>query len=161
MRAFKLILGFVLSLIFLGCESEKRAELGKVAPPILAKNLQGKPVNLSDFNQKLKIIVFFENGCAACIKELPLLDEFVKNNQDKITALAINSVDEKEVIASIKEKFKLEHIMLLKDDLDISWQRYAVFALPTTFIIKDGIVQEKIIGDKPWQSLQEKLLSLL
>ncbi|KGI56115.1 TlpA family protein disulfide reductase [Campylobacter sp. MIT 97-5078] len=161
MRTFKFIFSLILSLVFLACEGEKRAELGKEAPPILAKNLQGEAVKLSDFDQRLKIIVFFENGCAACIKELPLLDEFVENNQDKIVVLAINSVDEKEVINSIKERFKLEHIMLLKDDLDISWQRYAVFALPTTFIIKDGIVQEKIIGDKPWQSLQEKLLSLL
>ncbi|HHW4233481.1 TPA: TlpA family protein disulfide reductase, partial [Campylobacter coli] len=32
---------------------------------------------------------------------------------------------------------------------------------PTTIILKDGIIKERILGEKPWQTFESKLISLL
>ena len=150
-----LLIAFALN----GCFSSSTGEVGKKAPQIAAKNLSGQEVKFDE--SKVVVLVFFEKGCAACIKELPLLDEFAYEQRDKLQAIAINSVDEFKAIQEFKNKYKLENITFGKDDLDISWQRYSIFALPTTIIIKDSVVIERITGDKPWQDLQSKLLSLL
>ena len=142
-----------------GCFSNSTGEVGKKAPQISAKNLSGQEVKFDE--SKVVVLVFFEKGCAACIKELPLLDEFAYEQRDKLQAIAINSVDEMPSIVVLQAQYSLYNVVLAKDDLDISWQRYGIFALPTTIIIKDGIVIERITGDKPWQDLRLKLSSLL
>lgn len=146
-------------LLFNGCFSQNSGEVGKKAPQIEAKNLAGEKVSFDE--SKVVVLVFFEKGCAACIKELPLLDEFAYEQKDKLVVIAINSVDELPSIVVLKEQYALYNIILAKDDLDISWQRYGIFALPTTIIIKDGIVVERITGDKGWDNLRSKLLPLL
>lgn len=152
--AFSLII-FALN----GCFSSSTGEVGKKAPQIAAKNLSGQEVKFDE--GKVVVLVFFEKGCAACIKELPLLDEFAYEQRDKLQAIAINSVDEVPSIVVLQAQYSLYNVVLAKDDLDISWQRYGIFALPTTIIIKDGVVIERITGDKGWENLHSKLLPLL
>lgn len=149
----------LISLFLVACFSQSGGEVGKKAPQISAKNLAGEKLNFDE--SKIVVLVFFEKGCAFCIKELPLLDNFVSNQKDKIQAIAINSVDEMPSIQVVKEQYSLYNIILAKDDLDISWQRYSIFALPTTIIIQNGVVVERITGDKGWENLHSKLVSLL
>ena len=162
LKKFNLISIFILLFLVFsnGCFSNSSGgKVGEKAPKISAKKLNEEKLTLE--KDKITVLVFFENGCAACIKELPLLDEFAYEQRDKLQAIAINSVDEFKAIQEFKNKYKLENITFGKDDLDISWQRYSIFALPTTIIIKDSVVIERITGDKPWQDLQSKLLSFL
>ncbi|TQR60968.1 TlpA family protein disulfide reductase [Campylobacter troglodytis] len=150
----------LLSCFFLSaCFYSNGGEVGKEAPKISAKNLLGEAVNLP--RDKVAVLVFFEDGCKACLQELPLLDSFAGENLDKIKIIGINSVDELAKIAELKKELGIDNIIFTKDDLDLSWQRYSIFALPTTIIIKEGVVVERLIGDKPWQNLHSKLLSLL
>lgn len=150
-----LLIAFALN----GCFSNSTGEVGKKAPQISAKNLNGQEVKFDE--SKVVVLVFFEKGCAACIKELPLLDEFAYEQRDKLQVIAINSVDEVPSIVVLQAQYSLYNVVLAKDDLDISWQRYGIFALPTTIIIKDGVVIERITGDKGWENLHSKLLPLL
>lgn len=142
-----------------GCFSSTSGEVGTKAPQISAKNLNGEKVSVDE--GKVVVLVFFEKGCVACLQELPLLDEFAYEQGNKIQVIGINSVDEMPSIVVLREQYKLYNIVLAKDDLDLSWQRYGIFALPTTIIIKEGIVVERITGDKGWENLHSKLLSLL
>ena len=141
------------------CFSSNGGEVGKPAPQISAKNLAGEAVSLP--KDKIVVLVFFENGCKACLQELPLLDDFAAQNADKLAVIGIDSVDEMPTLVVLKERLSLYNIVLAKDDLDLSWQRYSIFALPTTIIIKDGLVVERLTGDKPWQELHSRLLPLL
>ncbi|TQR29570.1 thioredoxin [Campylobacter sp. MIT 99-7217] len=154
-----LVLAFLLSSCMQDTKNE--GKVGFKASEISAKNLQDESVKLRDFDESVKVLIFFENGCAACIKELPLFDTYLKEHKGQVLALGINSVDSKEVIKLIKDKYNIQNIKLLKDDLDISWQRYKIFALPTTIIIKDNIIKERIIGEKPWSFIESKISSLL
>lgn len=111
--------------------------------------------------QVLKVLVFFQNGCPSCLKELPSLDEFIQNHPNKISVYAINSIDNANVVKVLAEQFDFKNVKVLKDDLKITNDRYAVFATPTTIIIKDGMIKDRILGEKPWEFFESKLISLL
>ncbi len=151
----------VLLLVLSACSiSEDKGKIGAKAAEILAKDLKGNSVKLGDFKEELKILVFFQNGCVSCLKELPMLDEFSTKNPGKIAVLAINSVDSTEVIKVLSEQMEFKNIKILKDELGMSSQKYGVFATPTTIIIKNNEIKERILGEKSWQFLESKLISL-
>lgn len=85
----------------------------------------------------------------------------MREHPNKISVYAINSVDKVEVVQVLAEQLNFKNIKVLTDDLKITNDRYAVFATPTTIILKDGIIKERILGEKPWQTFESKLISLL
>lgn len=156
----------ILCVLFLlnACSFENSKDSGKVGEKgaeISAKDTLGKAVKLIDDNTSLKVLVFFQNGCPSCLKELPSLDEFMQNHPNKISVYAINSIDNAEVVKVLAEQFDFKNIKVLKDNLKITNDRYAVFATPTTIILKDGIIKDRILGEKPWEFFESKLISLL
>ncbi|MBT8297680.1 MAG: TlpA family protein disulfide reductase [Maribacter sp.] len=76
-----------------------------------------KPIKLSDFDGKFKVIYCFQSWCPGChSRGLPALQEMTKalNNNDKVTFMAIQTVfegfDENtfDKIIKIQEKYGLE-----------------------------------------------------
>lgn len=146
-------------LIFTACNSEEKgAKIGTKAPFITAKNKNHELVKIEDF-KNTSVIVFIQDGCAFCLKNLPLLDAFAKKYQLKI--YAIDSISKDEVFLKMLKKLALKNIIFLQDNINITWQKYSVFAVPTIIIIKDNIVKDRIIGDKNWAYLHTKLTSFL
>ena len=126
----KTILFFFIFLMLNACTiSEDKGKIGSQASEILAKDLEGKSVKLSDSKEELKILVFFQNGCASCLKELPMLDEFIEKHPKKIAVYAINSVDNAEVIKVLSEQFEFKNIKVLKDELAMTSQKYGILQL--------------------------------
>lgn len=80
---------------------------------------------------------------------------------NKISVYAIDSIDNAEVVKVLAEQFDFKNVKVLKDNLKITNDRYSVFATPTTIILKDGIIKERILGEKPWELFESKLTSLL
>ncbi|MBZ7955064.1 TlpA disulfide reductase family protein [Campylobacter molothri] len=154
---------FIALLLLNACsfENHKSAKIGEVAAEISAKNLLGNKINLNDDKNNLKVLVFFQNGCSSCLKELPYLDDFIQNYPNKISVYAINSANDMQTIQSLAKKFDFKNVKILKDDLKITQDRYAIFATPTTIIIKNGIIKDRILGETPWENLKSKLISLL
>ena len=158
----KTILFFFILLMLNACTiSEDKGKIGSQASEILAKDLEGKSVKLSDSKEELKILVFFQNGCASCLKELPMLDEFIEKHPKKIAVYAINSVDNAEVIKVLSEQFEFKNIKVLKDELAMTSQKYGIFATPTTIIIKNNEIKDRILGEKSWEYLESKFMPLL
>ena len=158
----KTILFFFIFLMLNACTiSEDKGKIGSQASEILAKDLEGKSVKLSDSKEELKILVFFQNGCASCLKELPMLDEFIEKHPKKIAVYAINSVDNAEVIKVLSEQFEFKNIKVLKDELAMTSQKYGIFATPTTIIIKNNEIKDRILGEKTWEYLESKFMPLL
>ena len=158
----KTILFFFIFLMLNACTiSEDKGKICSQASEILAKDLEGKSVKLSDSKEELKILVFFQNGCASCLKELPMLDEFIEKHPKKIAVYAINSVDNAEVIKVLSEQFEFKNIKVLKDELAMTSQKYGIFATPTTIIIKNNEIKDRILGEKSWEYLESKFMPLL
>lgn len=68
----------------------------------------------------------------------------MQNHPNKISVYAINSIDNANVVKVLAEQFDFKNVKVLKDDLKITNDRYAVFATPTTIIIKDGMIKDRI-----------------
>lgn len=85
----------------------------------------------------------------------------MQEHPNKISVYAINSVDKAEVVQVLAEQLNFKNIKVLTDDLKITNDRYAVFTTPTTIILKNGVIKERILGEKPWETFESKLISLL
>lgn len=156
---FKYILSFFLiTLIFLGCSSEKGGKIGTKAPFITGKNLAGKIVKITDFKQLL-VLVFIQEGCSFCLKNLPNLDALASKYQLRV--VAVDTKSSQAAFEKMVKKLDLKHIEFLKDNLDLSWEKYSVFATPTIVFIKNDKVINRFIGDKKWPPIKAKLLALL
>lgn len=160
----KFFLALMILFLFNACsfeDSKNGGKTGEIGDEISAKDTSGKAVKLADDKASLKVLVFFQNGCPSCLKELPFLDKFVQAHPNKISVYAIDSIDNAEVVKVIAEQFDFKNIKVLKDNLKITNDRYLVFATPTTIILKDGIIKERILGEKSWEVFESKLTSLL
>lgn len=109
----------ILCVLFLlnACSFENSKDSGKVGEKgaeISAKDTLGKAVKLIDDNTSLKVLVFFQNGCPSCLKELPSLDEFMQNHPNKISVYAINSIDNTEVVKVLAEQFDFKKYQSFK-----------------------------------------------
>lgn len=146
------------SLIFSGCQKDLSADIGEMAPEISATTINGKKMRIHQQNDVNKIIVFWQYGCLSCTQILPNLDEFLKQNPGVFKAYAINSVNDEKIIKNYFDEMNFSSIVVLKDDLKISFDRYGVKTLPSIFIIdKNGTIKDKIYGDIGWKNLKAKL----
>lgn len=152
---FVIALCFVLWL-FVGCEGDKYAILNEVAPEIAAMNLEGKSVNLSDFSGKAIALVFYKNGCEACVGVIPALDSYAKSAN--LTAIAINTGNTKEEIAEFLEETPLPNTLILRDSLGLTAKRFIINLTPTIILLdKAHIMRAKIIGASDFGKVETRI----
>jgi len=75
-------------------QAVKVLEVGDRVPDIYLKNLVNYPVanaSLSHFKKKLLILDFWATNCAACIREIPMLDSMQKIYSNELSVLMISS----------------------------------------------------------------------
>ncbi len=128
-------------------------ETGKPVPDFEFENYQ-----LSDFTDKTVIIHFWASWCAPCVVEFPELIALANNNKN-ITILAFSSDRSRQSI----DRFLKTHapdipdnfIIIHDGDQSITEEKFSVFRLPETFILKpNGILDRHIIGAyKEWVDL--------
>lgn len=135
------------------------------APDFALNDITGKKVNLSEFRGKVVLLNFWATWCGPCKAEMPSLNNLYNEYKDKGFVVLAVSVDTSEKpVKSFAREHKLAFPVLLDKDKAVSFDEYAVLGLPTTFLIdKTGIVIEKIIGEREWDSpqMKEKILKLL
>ncbi|MBT0877857.1 redoxin domain-containing protein [Campylobacter sp. RM12640] len=150
------ILIVLILLFFVSCEDNKLV-LNKQAPNILAKTTALNKIELK--RQGIELIEFWQNGCAACLKVMAGLNEFA--NENNISIYAINSIDDLNTIKKHELEHQYSNMIFLKDEEDISWSRYDIFAVPTLFILKDGVYVDKVLGDRSLEFLTNKIKEYL
>lgn len=164
------IISLLLGLIFTASVCNVRAidtvpEAGNYAPPFELKDVNGKKSSLSEYKGKVVLLNFWATWCEPCKSELPSLNNIYATLKDKGFVVLGVSVDtsEKTVRNFIMDE-KIVFPVLLDKDKDVYFDQYAIMGLPTSFLInRDGIIVEKIIGEKKWDSpdMRDKVLRLL
>lgn len=131
------MLMIVLLFVLMGCSS-KNGEISYID----INQLNEKIENSDDF-----VLVLGLDTCTACIAYKPTLEELVNNKNLDIYYLQLK--------ASWSDSAKQEVIDYFSDKLN-----YSIMGTPTTFFIKDGEIEDDIIGDVPYLEilglLQEK-----
>lgn len=116
---------------------------------------EGRIIKMSDLKNKWIIVNYWADWCESCIEEIPELNRFYQNNQDKnIVILGVN-YDRlpRPYLNDAIRKTGIVFPVLLEDPSEL-WRLGEVTVLPTTFIVNpQGDVVKKIIGPNTEQSL--------
>ncbi len=160
MKAVILFISVLLvCLLMAGCSKDSSPISGKM-PPISLPNLEGKTINIKNYDDDLLLLVFWATWCQPCIMEIPSLVEINSKYKSKGLRLVSILTDNPGInqIYSLKENFNINYEILLGKES----QFRIIAALPTSFLIgKGGKVLEKIEGAVPAYMLVSKIESHL
>jgi thiol-disulfide isomerase/thioredoxin len=99
------------------------------------KDLDGKPVSLSDFRGKWVIVNYWATWCPPCLEEIPDLVGFYEDNRDTVVVLG---VDYEEVNMEYLREFVESHMIsypVMQMDPQPLTELGPVVGLPTSYII--------------------------
>jgi cytochrome c biogenesis protein CcmG, thiol:disulfide interchange protein DsbE len=134
------------------------AREGFLAPEIELDTLEGEAVQLSSLKGQVVIVNFWASWCSPCRIEMPAIQKIYATYHDLgVEVLAVNTTNQDDPgnVGQFVSERGLTFPILLDYEGAVA-RRYAVRALPTTYIVgKDGIIQKMLIGGP----LPEALLS--
>ncbi|MHC5542778.1 peroxiredoxin family protein, partial [Singulisphaera rosea] len=124
---------------------------GQAAPEIEGKDLDGRPLKLSDFRGKVVVLVFWGSWCGPCMREVPNERRLSEKYRDKPFAiLGVNCREQAEEAKKTVEREKMNWPQWHdgEDDGPIV-EKYHVRGYPTLFVIDaKGVIRRKnVIGD--------------
>jgi len=157
---FEIALIVVFALFMLFRAPNKNSQSLKKAPDFTVKTFQGKRITLSKLDKNKVIVVnFWASWCPSCREEAPDLEKVWRRYKEETIFIGVDIKDtEKDALAYIKE-------------FDITYPNgfgesnvgrlYGITGVPETFIIKDGLIYEHIIGATTEEGLAEKIEKVL
>ncbi len=136
------------------------ALVGKMAPPIKLKRLDGTQFDLANQKEKVIVLDFWATWCGPCIQWMPQLEQIVSNYSDRdVELITINLLQDKEAIEPALERMKINPTTLLDIDGVVA-DAYQATAIPQTVIIdQQGKVVRLFIGGSP--QLKQPLVEAL
>ena len=127
---------------------------GKPAPNFSLPNLDGSMVSLADYKGTVVLLNIWATWCPPCVEEMPSMEKLhqaLKEEAFEIVAVSIDASGFKAVRPFMK-KHKLSFPALI-DPGGTTQSLYRTTGVPESIIIdKNGIIIEKIIGQRDWGS---------
>lgn len=122
-----------------------------IAPAMVLKDLDGKPVELAKLRGKVVIVNFWATWCPPCRREFPSMERLrLKLAKKPLVILAVNEGENVEVIEQFTFSLDLQPAFpVLLDPVGDAMALWPVRGLPTTFIIdKRGRIAFRAIGGR-------------
>lgn len=128
-------------------DGQESALIGKQAPDIQLKMLDGTSFRLADQKGKVVILDFWASWCGPCLQVMPQIDKVREEFADQgVQLFAVNLEETPEKIKAALERLKLQTTVLLDRDGRVA-ERYGATAIPQTVIInRDGTVARLFVG---------------
>ena len=125
---------------------------GDSAPSFAIRTDQGQEVTPTSFGGKVLVLNFWATWCAPCVSEIPSLNELqkrLKGSGAVVVAVSIDKNDQK--YRDFLNRFKVGFETARDPAADVS-SSYGTFQVPETYVIKDGKIVRKLIGEQDWAS---------
>lgn len=137
-------------------EYDEIASVGKPAPEFNYADSTGKMWKLSELRGKVVFINFWATWCTTCKSEMPSKDALNNIMQGKpFQMLGVLFRDDPENLVPYKREHVVNIPTLISTDNDAA-KKFGITGVPETFIIdKEGIVREKLVGPKVWDSAEQ------
>lgn len=141
--------------------SSPSALLDSDAPYFELPNLEGNIVSVADFRGKILFLNFWQTTCPPCVRELPDFVNFIEENEDEATWLAINVDETPTIINTFFAKHDFIGIPVVMDRESTVRNQYGVMGFPMTFVLdEDGIIRHLSIGELSYPEMQAILESV-
>ncbi len=133
------------------------AGFDRTAPDFELKNLDGKPVRLSDYRGKVVLLNFWTKTCGPCLEEMPDFAELTRVLRDR-SDVAVLTVSADEGPADVADVFpatlrapKPPFEVLFDPDREVIEKKFGTKLYPETWLIdKDGVIRARFDGARTW-----------
>ncbi len=123
------------------------------APDFSLKAADGKVYSLSAYRGKAVLLNFWATWCPACVEEIPSLKALAQRYKGKLQIISVSIDGSERAVKEFLSKDPLPYPVLEDPDRKVSFDLYAVFALPVTFFVdKNGDLAGKYYGAQDWTS---------
>ncbi|MCZ6479861.1 MAG: TlpA disulfide reductase family protein [candidate division NC10 bacterium] len=127
--------------------------VGHPAPDFTLPNLQGRPVQLSNFRGKKAVFInFWATWCPPCRLEMPMMEKayhVYKGDGLEILAISVDS-GPKSLVRNFIQEFELTFPALLDPDMK-TMNQFRIFAIPASFLVdKEGMIRFRELGYRDW-----------
>lgn len=134
-------------------------EVGTRAPDFAVRDMQGRPVSLSDLRGDVVLLNIWATWCGPCREEMPSMQRLHEQLGDeglRIVAVSIDGAgsgaERAGDVAAFARQFGLTFPIWLNPSGDIQ-RTYRTTGVPETFLIgRDGVIRKKVIGATEWDS---------
>ncbi len=137
---------------------------GFSAPAFTLKDLDGKPVTLSDYHGKAVLINLWATWCPPCQQEMPTIEKFYQQYQGQgFVVLGVNATyqDDPTKVAPFIQKYHISFPILLDDENKVA-SLYSLQNLPTSFFVgRNGVIQDIVVGPLSEAQLRTDLETIL
>jgi peroxiredoxin len=137
---------------------------GSTAPAFSLPKLPGPgEISLASLRGQVVLLNFWATWCEPCEREMPAMERlYARLAPAGLHLLAVTVDDEKEKADRFRERFSLTFDVLWDPDKLVS-DAYQAYRYPETLLIgRDGVVVERYIGPRDWDSpLYEARISRL
>jgi peroxiredoxin len=123
---------------------------GDRAPRFSITSDQGRRITPTKFGGKVLVLNFWHTSCRPCVKELPSLSNLAQTFKAEGLVIVAVGGDED---ANKYERFLDEHRVTLETYRDPSLRiskKYGTHMFPETYLIQDGRILRKIVGEIDW-----------
>lgn len=120
---------------------------------IAFKDLDGKPVRISDFKGTPTLVNFWATWCGPCVVELPWLKQLSEHYEGRMRVVAISLDHGKKTtdIADFLERRDLGTFAGYLDESGDLAKALALRGIPTTYLLgSDGLLLYRFEGDANW-----------
>jgi thiol-disulfide isomerase/thioredoxin len=164
------IVAVVVLLAWINRNNINRVAAGFDAPEFVAYTLDGDPVRLSDYSDKVVLLNIWATWCPPCREEMPsmqrLYDAMAEEEDFEILAVSVDvNPGERDEFGRLSGE-----IDVFADSLGLTfpvlWDRdrkmerlYQTTGVPETFVIgRDGIIYKQVSGGTMWDSEDHQAL---
>jgi peroxiredoxin len=149
--------------------------IGKPAPEIEGKDIDGKPVRLSDLKGKVVLVEFWATWCAPCVASFPALRQLAREHKDRGFAILGVNLDEmaerepgqlaaraESAPVDLRRFLVAQHVgwtNLIGPGADATARAYGVEDIPARFLIdREGKIVHVELRDQALTRILERLL---
>lgn len=140
------------------------ASVGRPAPPIAGKDLNGKPVNLASLRGNVVIVDFWASWCKPCKDEMPVLQRLhAKYGKHGLSVVGVSVDEEAGNAKAFAKKLKVTFPSIHDGDHAIA-ESYKPKKMPTSVIVdRKGVVRFVHAGFRPEDArkIEQEVRSLL
>jgi len=117
---------------------------GESAHPFTLPDLDGRPVTLSSFKDRLVLLHFWATWCPTCREEMTILEEAARAHPRTLVILGVNLGEKRSKVATYVRASGISFPILLDARGKVA-AAYGVLSLPITLVIgPDGRVVEHV-----------------